>query len=114
MRSDMDKVPGKKRLTGTDHAPALEPTASPEARRTALYSVLAAIPAGKVVSYGELAAAVGRPGAARAVGAATGRNPLSILVPCHRLVGRDGALTGYAGGLERKRQLLAFEAATER
>ena len=53
---------------------------------------------------GELAAAVGRPGAARAVGAATGRNPLSILVPCHRLVGRDGALTGYAGGLERKRQ----------
>jgi methylated-DNA-[protein]-cysteine S-methyltransferase len=61
-------------------------------------------------AYGELACALDRPGAARAVGAATGRNPLSIIVPCHRLLGRSGALTGYAGGLARKRALLAFEA----
>jgi methylated-DNA-[protein]-cysteine S-methyltransferase len=61
-------------------------------------------------SYGELAGALGQPTAARAVGAATGRNPLSIIVPCHRLLGRSGALTGYAGGLARKRALLAFEA----
>ncbi|MCK6402414.1 MAG: methylated-DNA--[protein]-cysteine S-methyltransferase [Sphaerotilus natans subsp. sulfidivorans] len=79
-----------------------------------IWQALSRIPHGRTCSYGDLAAAVGRPGAARAVGAATGRNPLSILVPCHRLVGRDGALTGYAGGLERKRQLLAFEAATGR
>jgi methylated-DNA-[protein]-cysteine S-methyltransferase len=64
---------------------------------------------GRTSTYGELATALGRPAAARAVGAATGRNPLAILVPCHRVVGRDGSLTGYAGGLERKRALLGLE-----
>lgn len=61
-------------------------------------------------SYGTLATAMGKPNAARAVGAATGRNPLSIIVPCHRLLGRAGAMTGYAGGVDRKRALLALEA----
>lgn len=63
----------------------------------------------RTASYGELAAALARPQAARAVGAATGRNPLSIIIPCHRLLARNGALTGYAGGVERKRALLDFE-----
>lgn len=76
----------------------------------AVWQALARIPYGQTQHYGALAAALGRPQAARAVGAATGRNPLSIIVPCHRLLGRDGALTGYAGGLERKRALLAWEA----
>ncbi len=75
------------------------------------WQALQRIAHGDTCSYGELAAALGQPGAARAVGSATGRNPLSIFIPCHRLVGRDGTLTGYAGGLERKRRLLAFEAA---
>ena len=57
----------------------------------------------------ELASRAGRPGSARAAGAATGRNPLSIIVPCHRIVGSDGSLTGYAGGLDRKQKLLALE-----
>ncbi len=63
------------------------------------------------MTYGELAARSGHPGAARAVGGAVGRNPLSIVVPCHRVVGADGTLTGYAGGVERKATLLALEAA---
>ena len=67
------------------------------------------IPYGATVSYGELAAAIGQPSAARAVGLANGRNPISIIVPCHRVVGSDGSLTGYGGGLERKRYLLALE-----
>ena len=75
----------------------------------AVWTALRQIDHGQTRTYGELAAALGRPAASRAVGAATGRNPLSIVIPCHRLVGRDGALTGYAGGLDRKRALLAFE-----
>jgi methylated-DNA-[protein]-cysteine S-methyltransferase len=71
---------------------------------------LASIPYGSTVSYGEQARRVGRPGAARAVGAANGRNPLSIVLPCHRVVGAGGALTGYGGGLEVKRALLEHEA----
>ena len=66
-------------------------------------------PAGSTCSYGELAAAVGTPSAARAAGAAVGRNPVSVIVPCHRVIGRDGTLTGYAGGLDRKRALLQLE-----
>jgi methylated-DNA-[protein]-cysteine S-methyltransferase len=77
-----------------------------------VWAELARIPHGHTRTYGEVAAALGRPTAARAVGMATGRNPLSIIIPCHRLVGRDGALTGYAGGLDRKRTLLEFESAT--
>lgn len=69
---------------------------------------------GRTSTYGELAEALGRPAAARAVGAATGRNPLSIVIPCHRMVGRNGALTGYAGGLPRKRALLELEGVTFR
>jgi methylated-DNA-[protein]-cysteine S-methyltransferase len=73
---------------------------------------LAEIPYGTTRSYGEQARRLGRPRAARAVGAANGRNPLSIVLPCHRLVGADGALTGYGGGLDVKRALLDHEAAT--
>jgi len=75
-----------------------------------VWAALLQIGHGQTRSYGELAAALGRPGSARAVGAATGRNPMSIIVPCHRLLAQGGALTGYAGGLERKAALLAFEA----
>ena len=75
---------------------------------------LARIPYGETVTYGQLAAELG--GAAQAIGRAVGANPISILVPCHRVVGADGSLTGYAGGIERKRALLALEepAAEER
>jgi methylated-DNA-[protein]-cysteine S-methyltransferase len=64
---------------------------------------------GRTASYGEIARAIGAPAAVRAVGAAVGRNPLSVVVPCHRVVGSDGSLTGYAGGLDRKHRLLAIE-----
>lgn len=75
----------------------------------AVWRQLCAIPRGAVSSYGALAQALGQPQAARAVGAAVGRNPLSVVVPCHRVLGRDGSLTGYAGGLPRKQALLALE-----
>ena len=75
----------------------------------AVWRALVALPLGTTVSYGALAVAVGRPTAVRAVGAAVGRNPVSIVVPCHRVVGSAGLLTGYAGGLERKAALLALE-----
>jgi methylated-DNA-[protein]-cysteine S-methyltransferase len=74
-----------------------------------VWALLAAIPYGTTTSYGELAARLDAPGAARAVGAANGRNPLPIVVPCHRVVGARGAPTGYAGGLDHKRTLLAHE-----
>jgi methylated-DNA-[protein]-cysteine S-methyltransferase len=77
----------------------------------AVWQALREIPPGRTVSYAQLAARVGRPAAVRAVGAAVGRNPVSVLVPCHRVVGSDGSLTGYAGGVERKQALLAIEAA---
>lgn len=80
------------------------------AAQQAVWSALRQIPAGETRSYGELARRIGRPRAARAVGAAAAANPVAIVVPCHRLVGSDGALTGYAGGLERKRWLIAHEA----
>lgn len=75
----------------------------------AVWAGLLQIPSGTTLSYGELAQAVHAPSAVRAVGAAVGRNPLSIVVPCHRVLGRDGDLTGYAGGLERKTALLELE-----
>jgi methylated-DNA-[protein]-cysteine S-methyltransferase len=74
---------------------------------------IAKVPWGKTLPYAELAARAGAPGSARAAGAATGRNPLSIIVPCHRIVASDGSLTGYAGGLARKASLLALEGALE-
>ena len=75
-----------------------------------VWQALREIPFGKTKSYLDLARAVGSPEASRAVGAANGKNPLSIVVPCHRVVGADGALTGFAGGFERKAALLALEA----
>lgn len=74
-----------------------------------VWSALRVVPYGRTVTYGEQAARIGRPSAVRAVGAANGRNPLAIVVPCHRVVGAGGALTGYAGGLEAKRRLLDLE-----
>jgi methylated-DNA-[protein]-cysteine S-methyltransferase len=68
-----------------------------------------AIPYGQTASYAEIAARVGRPGAYRAVGRANARNPIAVVVPCHRVVGSDGSLTGYAGGIEMKRALLELE-----
>jgi methylated-DNA-[protein]-cysteine S-methyltransferase len=76
-----------------------------------IWQAIARIPYGETVTYASLARAAGAPGCARAAGAATGRNPLSIVVPCHRVVGTSGALTGYAGGLERKSRLLGLERA---
>lgn len=74
-----------------------------------VWAALRDIPYGETWSYGRLAAHLGRPGASRAVGLANGRNPVCVVVPCHRVVGSDGSLTGYAGGLERKTWLLALE-----
>jgi methylated-DNA-[protein]-cysteine S-methyltransferase len=76
-----------------------------------VWDALLEISYGSTTSYSELAAAIGRPSACRAVGAANGRNPLAVIVPCHRVIGAAGGLTGYGGGLERKRMLLALEAA---
>ncbi|HZF85003.1 MAG TPA: methylated-DNA--[protein]-cysteine S-methyltransferase [Burkholderiaceae bacterium] len=76
-----------------------------------VWQALLAIPRGATTSYGMLSRQVGRPAAVRAVGAAVGRNPISVIVPCHRVVGADGSLTGYAGGLARKTALLALEGA---
>lgn len=75
----------------------------------AVWQTIRQVGHGRTLGYGAAAAQVGRPSASRAVGAATGRNPLSLLVPCHRLVAASGALTGYAGGLARKAWLLDFE-----
>lgn len=77
--------------------------------QNAAWAALRSIPAGATLSYGTLAARLGRPGAARAVGHANGANPVGIVIPCHRLVGAAGELTGYGGGLDRKRWLLAHE-----
>jgi methylated-DNA-[protein]-cysteine S-methyltransferase len=74
-----------------------------------VWAALRQIPHGETVSYGQLADRIGKPMAVRAVGHANGRNPISIIVPCHRVVGADGGLTGYGGGVERKRFLLDFE-----
>src|SRR3954454_8177587 len=74
-----------------------------------VWTELLKIPYGETTTYGELAERLGRPSAARAVGLANGKNPISIIVPCHRVIGSTGSLTGYGGGLPRKRYLLAFE-----
>jgi methylated-DNA-[protein]-cysteine S-methyltransferase len=75
-----------------------------------VWRALLEIPYGETVSYGQIAATIGAPTAARAVGLANGRNPIAVIVPCHRVIGADGTLTGYGGGLERKRLLLDLEA----
>jgi methylated-DNA-[protein]-cysteine S-methyltransferase len=87
----------------------LAPRGSPFQQR--VWSALQDIPYGTTESYGELAERIGSPGAARAVGLANGKNPIGIVIPCHRVVGSDGNLTGYGGGLDRKRQLLDLELA---
>jgi O-6-methylguanine DNA methyltransferase len=74
-----------------------------------VWAALRRIPVGRTTTYGELATELGRSGASRAVGLANGSNPIAIVVPCHRVIGRDGTLTGYAGGLQRKRWLLEHE-----
>jgi methylated-DNA-[protein]-cysteine S-methyltransferase len=89
---------------------ALPLAAQGTAFQRAVWASLVEIPYGATRSYGELASALGKPSASRAVGAANGRNPISIVVPCHRVIGANGALTGYAGGEERKRWLLQHEA----
>ena len=76
----------------------------------AVWKALRTIPAGATLSYGALARQIGKPAAVRAVGLANGANPIAIVVPCHRVIGSDGSLTGYGGGLTRKRWLLAHEA----
>ena len=77
------------------------------------WRALAAVPYGETRTYGEQADAIGRPGAFRAVGAANGRNPIPVILPCHRIVGADGSLTGFAGGLDTKRRLLNLEQAQQ-
>lgn len=74
-----------------------------------VWSALQTIPYGETRSYGEIAAQIGSPGASRAVGLANGRNPIGIIVPCHRVIGSTGGMTGYGGGVDRKRALLAIE-----
>lgn len=79
----------------------------------AVWSRLCAIPFGETRTYGQIAEEIGNPKSVRAVGMANGRNPISIVVPCHRVIGSDGSLTGYGGGLERKKFLLELEGALE-
>ncbi len=86
----------------------LAPLGTPFQER--VWGALTEIPYGRTASYREIAERIGRPSASRAVGAANGRNPISIIVPCHRVIGAGGELTGYAGGVERKRFLLELEA----
>lgn len=87
----------------------LDPAGTPF--QQAVWAVLRRIQPGQRLSYGAVAQRIGKPAAVRAVGAAVGRNPIGIIVPCHRVVGSDGSLTGYAGGLPRKQALLKAEAA---
>lgn len=87
---------------------ALAPEGTPFQRE--VWSALTDIPYGETVSYSELARRLGRPAASRAVGAANGRNPIPIIVPCHRVIGANGSLTGFGGGLGIKRRLLELEA----
>jgi methylated-DNA-[protein]-cysteine S-methyltransferase len=86
---------------------ALAPEGTPFQR--SVWKAISSVGFGKTLTYAELAGKAGFPGSARAAGAATGRNPISVIVPCHRIVGSDGSLTGYAGGLNRKRALLVLE-----
>jgi methylated-DNA-[protein]-cysteine S-methyltransferase len=89
---------------------AAEPGGTPFQRR--VWLTLREIPPGRTWSYSDLARAVGRPNAVRAVGAANGANPIALVLPCHRVIGKDGSLTGYGGGLDRKQWLLRHEGAT--
>ena len=90
---------------------ALDVSAGTEFQK-AVWHALMSIPMGQTCSYGQLAAAIGRPMAVRAAGTAVGRNPISILIPCHRVMGSQGQITGYAGGIWRKKALLKLENAS--
>ncbi len=90
---------------------ALNPQGTPFQKR--VWKLLESVPYGTTTTYGHLARQLGTPTASRAVGAANGRNPISFVVPCHRVIGQDGSLTGYGGGLEMKRTLLEFEKRTK-
>jgi methylated-DNA-[protein]-cysteine S-methyltransferase len=94
----------------TDFTLPLAPAGTPFQRR--VWAALRDIPYGETRSYGQLAREIGNPTAVRAVGLANGRNPIAIVIPCHRVIGADGSLTGYGGGLDRKRYLLALEEAS--
>ncbi len=91
----------------TEFSLKLAPRGTPFQQR--VWAALCAIPYGTTTSYGRLAGGLGNARATRAVGSANGRNPISIIIPCHRLIGADGSLTGYGGGMERKQWLLALE-----
>lgn len=95
---------GKRRRFSVKLAPGGTPF------QRAVWKAIAQVGFGRTIAYAELARRAGRPGSARAAGAATGRNPIGVIVPCHRIVGANGSLTGYAGGLAKKRALLALEA----
>lgn len=90
---------------------AIDPDGTPFQRK--VWKAIYGVGFGERITYGELARRAGAEGSARAAGAATGRNPICVVVPCHRIVGKNGALTGYAGGLGRKRALLALEGAKQ-
>ena len=102
------EAPAKLKAFQFGHALPLDLSAG-TAFQQAVWQSLLSIPKGGSTSYGALAAKIGKPAAVRALGAAVGRNPISILVPCHRVLGKDGSLTGYAGGLDRKIALLRLE-----
>lgn len=105
-RDRLDAYFTGKRITFDDLP--LRPSGTPFQRR--VWRALRTIPYGETATYGEMARKIGRPKAVRAVGAANGRNPIPIIVPCHRVIGADGSLTGYGGGMDRKRRLLDLEA----
>ena len=90
-----------------DFIPSLAPKGTPFQRR--VWDILLTIPYGKTVSYGDIARRISPTMSAQAVGGAVGRNPIGIIIPCHRVIGADGSLTGYGGGLERKRWMLEME-----
>ncbi|HEY5013361.1 MAG TPA: methylated-DNA--[protein]-cysteine S-methyltransferase [Acidimicrobiia bacterium] len=98
-------------FAGTRHEFELDLAPQGTAFQLDVWHALRAIPYGATASYADIARSVGRPNAVRAVGQANGRNPLAIVVPCHRVIGSDHSLTGYGGGIDRKRYLLALEGA---
>ena len=114
-REDVGALAGRPSISSSSTWPASGTSSTCRSRPTGtdfqrqVWLGLAGIPYGTTRTYAEQAAALGRPTATRAVGAANGRNPLAVVLPCHRVVGSDGSLTGYAGGLERKRTLLDLE-----
>ena len=106
-------------MTPSSNLPAISPASSPTSTSSwslrgtefqrRVWKALLTIPYGETRSYGEIAEQIGAPGSARAVGLANGHNPIAIVVPCHRVIGANGSLTGYGGGLDRKRTLLELE-----